>query len=67
MARGPATFKQADLVRAVKAARTCHLNVVRTEISPDGKIILHHCDSAEPLNELDAWKAKRDARSTQGH
>lgn len=62
MARGPATFKQADLTRAVKAARAAGLDVARTEIMPDGTIRLIH--SAEvtstPATPFDEWKAKRD-------
>ena len=64
MARTPATFKQADVVRAVKAARSCGLEVVRTEITADGRIVLvHHAENnSVPLNDFDSWKAKRDAR-----
>lgn len=64
MARAPATFKHADLVRAVKAARACGLDVVRTEIAADGRIILVHEGKETPSmsNEFDEWKAKRDAR-----
>lgn len=69
MARTPATFKQADLVRAVKAVRACGLDVVKTEIGPDGRIIIHHNDSGttEPEDEFEAWRARRDARSAKGH
>ena len=66
MSRTLATFKQADYVRAVKAARAVGLAVVRSEIGSDGKIVLVHTDDkvASPDCEFDTWKAKRDARST---
>jgi hypothetical protein len=64
MARTPATFKQADLTRAVKAARACGLAIERTEITADGRIILvHHKSAPEPTNDFDKWKEKRNARS----
>jgi hypothetical protein len=67
MARTPPTFKQADLVRALKAARASGLAVMRTEISPDGRIIIHHSNTGpiEPEDEFEAWRARRDARSAK--
>ena len=38
MARGPSTFKQNDLTRAVKALLKAGLPVQRAEIDPLGKI-----------------------------
>jgi hypothetical protein len=70
MSRVPATFRQSDLIRAVKAALACGLHVVRTEIGRDGRIVLVHAadeQEAEPVDELEAWRAKRDARSAQGY
>lgn len=66
MSRTPATFRQADYVRAVKAARASGLDVVRSEIGPDGRIILVHSaeKDAAPESEFDAWRVKRDARKT---
>lgn len=68
MPRGPATFKQCDVVRAVKAVRAAGLDVSRTEIGPDGRIVLiHKADFAvEPAEaSLEAWKKdKRHARSS---
>jgi hypothetical protein len=40
MGRGKCTFRQRDLVAALKAARAAGLQVVRYEIGPDGKIII---------------------------
>jgi hypothetical protein len=39
MAHGPATFKQSDLVRALKAARAAGVDIARFEIE-NGKIII---------------------------
>lgn len=64
MSRGPANFRQSDVVRAINAARACGLSVVRTEIGCDGHIVLVHTDESRRLpimNELDAWRARRDA------
>jgi hypothetical protein len=41
------------------------LLVVRTEIFPDGRIVLFHVDehtSSAATNPFDEWKARRDAR-----
>lgn len=58
-----APFRQIDVTRAVRAALASGLQVVRTEIAPDGRIVLiHAADAAPPINPFDAWKAKHDAR-----
>lgn len=62
MSRGSCTFKQQDLVRALKGARAAGLQVDRIEIEKDGKIIISTPrGSNTPLNSYDTWKAKRDA------
>lgn len=40
--KAPATFKQADITRAVKAVRAMGLEIVATVIGPDGSIRLEH-------------------------
>lgn len=42
----PKTFKQADLERAIRAARACDLPVLRSEVTKDGRIILVHSDTS---------------------
>ena len=63
MSRTPATFKQTDLVRAVKGARAAGLTVSRTEIRPDGSIVLvHESDGqeAESVDELETWRRSNE-------
>ena len=63
MAR-PVPFRQSDLARALKGARTGGMAVGRVEIDPDGRIVLvAEGERREPENAFDTWKAKRDARS----
>jgi uncharacterized protein GlcG (DUF336 family) len=66
MPRAPATFKQADAVRAYRAARAAGLEVYRTEITADGRIVLVHkgdeAPAASPEAAFDQWKARRNAR-----
>ena len=45
MGRGKCTFRQRDLIAALKAARATGLHVVRYEIGADGKIIIVTADS----------------------
>jgi hypothetical protein len=57
MSRGPATFKQQDLSRALKAVVTAGVKVARIEIDKAGKIVLvtgENKDTATPENEWDA-------------
>lgn len=63
MRRGAVPFRQADIVRAVKAARACGLEVARTEIAPDGRIVIVHKLEVVPsaASPFDEWKARRDA------
>jgi hypothetical protein len=64
--RTPPAFKQADVTKALKAARAAGLDVARTEISADGRIVLvHKLDaSLSPADAaLEAWRAKHDANS----
>jgi len=40
MARGPLTFRQRDLVRALKGAKAAGLEVSKLEIDTNGKIVV---------------------------
>jgi len=65
VSRTPATFKQCDLARAWKTARAAGLEVTRTEIAPDGRIVLVHKAEASaqvPASLYDAWKAANGSR-----
>lgn len=65
-----ATLTQSDLDRAVKAAAKAGMSVTVT--TPDGKtftfspVLDAKPESAQPATELDAWKARREARR-EGH
>ena len=63
MARTASTFRQSDVERAVKAARSAGLNVGKVEVAPDGTIRVIVADQAESAsqNPFDKWKANRNA------
>ena len=70
MPRTAAAFKQTSLTRAIKAVRAGGLEVTRTEITLDGQktliVLIHSLDAVtDPAQAAyDAWKAKRNARSS---
>jgi hypothetical protein len=51
MPRGPCTFRQTDLKRAVKGARAGGIEIVRVEITKDGKIIIVPGKSKEAVDD----------------
>jgi hypothetical protein len=62
MSRTPATFKQSDIVRALKAARAAGHDVIETKIGRDGSIVMVHKGAPVPDDAdaaLNAWQAKR--------
>ena len=62
MSRTSATFKQSDVMRAVKAVRAMGLEVIETKIERDGSIVLVHKATPVPDDAdaaLNAWQAKR--------
>ena len=62
MSRTPATFKQSDVMRAVKAVRAVGLEVIETKIGRDGSIPLVHKAAPAPDDAdaaLNAWQAQR--------
>ena len=56
-------FRQVDVTRAIKGAKSAGMAVARCEILPDGRIVISEAieDKAEDL--FDAWKARREARA----
>jgi hypothetical protein len=66
MARGPCTFKQSDLTRAVRAVVAAGVEVARVEVGKDGKIVVMAANAKEPLNELDRELTEFEARHGQG-
>ena len=62
MSRTQATFKQSDVMRAVKAVRAMGLEVIETKIGRDGSISLVHKAAPAPDDAdaaLNAWQAKK--------
>jgi hypothetical protein len=60
MGHGPATFKETDLVRALRAAEKAGRDVARAEVARDGRIVLVFKNGEEKLverNEWDEWHA----------
>lgn len=64
MARTPATFKQADVLRAVKAVQAAGLEVSGVEAAPDGtiRVITAKC-SPVPASPYDEWKQRHASSS----
>ena len=60
MTRRPSTFRQTDVVRAVKAAQAAGLTIGKVEVAPDGTIRVIIADAVEsvPATPFDQWKAK---------
>jgi hypothetical protein len=51
MARGPCTFKQQDVTRALRATIAAGVEVARVEIEASGKIVLVTGKASEPAAE----------------
>jgi len=60
MVRGP-TFRQQDLVRALKAARAAGVSIVRFEIENGKIVVVTGKPEAEQVPDLDKWMAKHHA------
>lgn len=54
MARGPSTFRQQDVTRAVKAVAAAGVDIARIEIDKAGKIVIIPADGAQPKDEPSA-------------
>lgn len=59
MSRGPATFKQSDLERALKVAEKAGLPVRRFEIDRNGKIIIVAGEPDEANTLENEWNGVR--------
>ena len=57
-----ATFREADILRAITAARKAGLPVARTEIMADGRIVLHHAAEAPAADPYEEWRRAREAQ-----
>ena len=67
MTRGPCTFRQKDVTRALRASIAAGIEVRRVEIDREGKIVLvtgnaTEPEVSEPAATLDSWRASRGAR-----
>ena len=57
MGHGPCTFKEVDLIRALRAAKKARVEVARAEVGRDGKIVLvlNKDGEALPNSERNEW------------
>ena len=58
-------FRQADISRAIKGAKTAGISVSQIEIGSDGRIVITSGEpqASETRDEYANWKANRNARS----
>ena len=63
MSKGPLTFKQTDLLRAIRTSQKAGLSIARVEIDRDGKIVVvvgeGNAKAESTATELDRWLAKQ--------
>jgi hypothetical protein len=62
MSRGPLTFRQADVTRALRAVKDAGVEVARVEVDKTGKIVVvvgepDKTNAAGPDTPLDRWMA----------
>ena len=57
MGHGRCTFREIDLIRALRAAKKAGADVARAEVSRDGKIVLvlKNDVEARSINERNEW------------
>lgn len=60
--RRATTFTQAEVTRAIKAAKAAGMTVTRCEIGADGSIVLTDAPAATADDAFGKWKAKREGR-----
>lgn len=59
MSRGPATFRQQDVTRALKAVATAGIKVQRVEIDKTGKIVVIAANDAAPDDDNELAEFRR--------
>jgi hypothetical protein len=54
---GSCTFKEVDLIRALKAAKKAGVDVARAEVARDGRIVLvlNRNSDTQPNSERNEW------------
>jgi ssDNA-binding replication factor A large subunit len=63
MPRAPSPFRQADVTRAVRAVRSAGVDIVRVELTKDGKIVIVTSEAQPAVQEdLDRELAEFEAR-----
>jgi hypothetical protein len=67
MGRGPCTFKEVDLVRALRAAKKAGVNIARAEVARDGTIVLvlNRDGETPPDSERNEWDETNGANKTE--
>ncbi|KPL55488.1 hypothetical protein ABB55_27310 [Prosthecomicrobium hirschii] len=55
MAKTPAAFRQADVTRAIKAAKAAGVDIGGVEIRADRIVVLAAGHAAKPESALDEW------------
>jgi hypothetical protein len=55
MSRDPCTFKQSDMVRAIKAAVAAGVEIARVEVDKEGKIVIIAGKPGEQIGEGNEW------------
>jgi hypothetical protein len=61
MGHGRCTFKEADLTRALRAAKKAGADVARAEVGRDGKIVLVLKNGDKVLTERNEWDEWRES------
>jgi hypothetical protein len=56
LTRAPATFRQSDITKAIRAARKAGVENVRVEITKDGKLVIITAPEPEPAPEVVKWR-----------
>ena len=69
MARAPSILRQGDIARAVKAVRSCGVDIARIEIDTSGKIVIvtgKPLEASNQQDELDVELEQWETRHGQG-